>query len=1042
MTNNDQQHPGRTLRNAAKTCLALFALCGITAPLNAAREDEPAIRFNRDILPILSNHCFQCHGPDSAQRKAGLRLDDGAKALLPAESGGRAIVPGQPDDSELVHRIRSDDPNEIMPPPAANKPLTPEQKALLTRWISSGAVYEPHWAFIPPQRPELPAVKQAEWPRNAIDVFILARLEQAALRPSIAADTRTLFRRLSLDLTGLPPDPADVRAFTGEMAASAAQSTAAADQTYLRWVDRLLASPHFGERMAVDWLDVARFADSNGYQVDRDREMYAWRDWVIAAFNANQPFDQFTVEQIAGDLLPDATIAQKIATGFHRNHMLNEEGGIIPAEFLAEYCADRVETTATVWLGQTFNCARCHDHKFDAFTQRDFYSLYAFFHNVAEQGVGNYGANIRRNAPPFIKLPAPELDARIAALRAEQAEEQTRLKELDAAIAARQPGWEDRLRTAPIAWQPASVSSAMVDQAPYELGEDRQVLRLPALAPGSHAVAIEALLPLKQAMALLLEARAVQANDNDPTPAVQLTQWRVLRPEAGGKPSQPVVLRAAEVEGAVPAAEAAKALDPQGKTVSSLSGKAGASTLVVEFDPLVTEADAIAVRLEFSLRNTEQTAPWELRLSTALAEPELLAPAGILAVVRKDAKERTPAEARQLVDFLAAKNSDRRLLTERLAALAKQIEGTDLAIPTALIMEDLAMPRPTHILIRGEYTRLGEAVSADTPRVLPPLAEGLPRNRLGLARWLVDPANPLTARVTVNRFWQSLFGTGLVRTAEDFGTQGEAASHPELLDWLATEFVSSGWDVKALLRLMVTSATYRQSSRLSPLLLERDPDNRLLARGPRFRLQAEFLRDQALAASGLLVRKIGGPSVKPYHPPGLYEQVTAGNGTNVYVEGKGEDLYRRSMYTYWKRSVPHPSMLVFDATFREACTVRRPRTNTPLQALNLMNDPTYVEAARRLAERTLREGGDTTGSRLAWLYWQMLARPPHPAEAAVLTRAFERALQSFQAEPAAASDLLKVGATQALSDGDPIATAAWTTVADTILNLDEMVMKE
>ena len=637
----------------------------------------------------------------------------------------------------------------------------------------------------------------------------------------------------------------------------------------------------------MDWLDAARFADTNGYQVDRDRQMFPWRDWVIDAFNTNMPFDQFTIEQIAGDLLPDATLSQKIATGFHRNHMLNEEGGIIPEEFLAEYCADRVETTATVWLGQTFNCTRCHDHKFDPFTQEDFYSLYAFFHNVTEKGIGDYGKDIRKNAPPFLNLATPEQEAMLAALQAQKTETQQSITTIDGQLKAEQPMWEQRLQ----------------------------------------------------------ESLTVAANDDSE------------KPENGEN-----------AESAVP-------------------------------DDIVT----------------------------VLGKPE---------------NDRSEVEKKKLIDFHHSSHSERKSLAGRIASLTKQIEDADKLMFTTLVMEELPQPRETSILIRGVYSARGEVVTAATPASLPVMSPDLPRNRLGLARWLVDPANPLTARVTVNRLWQSIFGVGLVRTSEDFGTQGEAPSHPELLDWLADEFIRSGWNVKHMLRLIVSSATYRQSSRLTPGLHERDPENRLLARGPRFRLQAEFLRDQALVSSGLLVMKIGGPSVKSYHPPGLYEQVTAGSGTDVYVEGTGEDLHRRSMYSYWKRSVPNPAMLAFDAPFRETCTLRRTRTNTPLQALNLMNDPTYVEAARFLAGRMLTESEPDLTSQLASGFRLVLSRSPESDEIAVLTSAYNRSLDDFRSDPAAAIELLTIGARRSPEKLDPIQLAAMTVVASTILNLDEAVMKE
>ncbi len=857
------------------------------AGARCATAAEP-LRFNRDIRPILSQHCYQCHGPDSQARRGGLRLDRREAAIVALESNDIAIVPGQPQASQLIKRIWSDDADSIMPPPAANKPLTRQQKELLQRWIEEGAQYESHWSLLTPQRPALPTVNRTPSPHNEIDHFILARLEREGLPPSPPAESTTLIRRLSLDLTGLPPTPVEVEAFVKELSEATqvdlsgeSTTTSAADAAYLRWVDHYLDSPHYGERMAVDWLDAARYADTNGYQVDRDREMFAWRDWVIGAFNSNLPFDRFTIEQIAGDLLPEATLSQKIATGFHRNHMLNEEGGIIPEEFLAEYCADRVETTAAIWLGLTFNCTRCHDHKFDALTQRDFYGLYAFFHNVSERGVGNYGSHIRRNAPPFVKLPAPELEAKLATLRPEQAEAQQALSAMDAQLLAGQPLWEEQLRN--------------------------------TLA------------------------------------------------------------------------------DPAAKT-------------------------------------SETPAP-------ALDE-------AIVAILMKADADRSDAEKKKLQEHHQLTHVERKMLADRLAALTKQIDESEMQIPTALVMDELPEPRVTHILMRGVYDKLGEVVQANTPAALPPMSPDLPRNRLGLARWLVDPANPLTARVTMNRLWQSLFGVGLVRTSEDFGTQGEPPVHPELLDWLADEFVRSGWDIKHMLRILVTSATYRQDSRVTRELRERDPDNRLLARGPRFRLQSEFLRDQALAASELLVTKIGGPSVKPYHPAGLYEQITAGSGTNSYVEGTGQDLYRRSLYTYWKRSVPNPAMLAFDAPFREACALRRPRTNTPLQALNLMNDPTYVEAARFLAVRMLTDAGTDLKSQLEYGFRLILARSPQPAELAVLSAAFQRAQADFAADTKAAAELLQVGARRSPEQLDPVALAAMSLVASTILNGDEAVTKE
>ena len=782
-----------------KTLLLRAIFLGLTVGALEAVANEPAPParpgFNRDIRPILSDACFHCHGPDQNTREAGLRLDVRDDATSATESGAVAIVPGHPEKSEVVRRIFSTDEDDRMPPDRSHKSLTPRQKEVLSHWIAQGAEYQNHWAYEPVQRPPVPTPND-----HPVDAFIRQRLATENLRAAEEADRVTLIRRATLDLTGLPPSLVEVDAFLNDTAPGA----------WERVIDRLLASPHYGERMAIDWLDAARYADTNGYQVDRDRSLHPWRDWVIQAFNENKRFDQFTLEQLAGDLLPNATVAQRVATGFNRNHMINEEGGVTEEEFLANYTADRVETTATVWLAQTFNCARCHDHKFDPLTQRDFYSLKAFFHNVSEKGAGDYSKPANVSSPPFLPVPGPDLAAKISAIKTD-------------------------------------IEQAAPDQSP--------------------------------------------------------------------------------------------------------EGKA------------------------------------------------------------------------------------------RVAALTKSLEEAENAVPVTLVMDD-AMPRDTFILLRGAFDQPGEKVTATTPAIMPPMSDSLPRNRLGLARWLVDPAHPLTARVTVNRYWQMLFGTGLVATAEDFGSQGEPPSHPELLDWLAAEFISSGWDTKAMLRLLVTSATYRQSSKFTPAARERDPDNRLLARGPRFRLPGEFVRDQALAASGLLATKIGGPSVKPYHPPGLYEQITEGSGTTVYVPGKGEDLHRRSLYTYWKRSVPNPAMMLFDAPFRETCVMRRPRTNTPLQALNLLNDPTYVEASRRLAQRMLLEGGASTSSRLTHGFRLVTARHPRPAEMTILAASLERTLLDFQADQAGAEALLQVGEATTQPGLNAAELAAYTTVASTLLNLDETVTKE
>jgi len=986
---------------------ATFIATALTLGVQAGEK----LAFNRDIRPILSDKCFACHGPDAAERKGKLRLDERDAALKGGESGA-AFVPGKPDESEILIRINSTDRDEVMPPLKAHKALTSRERDTLRQWIAEGAEYEPHWAFIAPKRPVVPKAG------NPIDAFILTRLQREKLSPSPEADKTTLIRRVTLDLTGLPPTPSEVDAFLADTAPDA----------YERVVDRLLKSERYGERMAVDWLDAARFADSNGYQVDRDRELWPWRDWVIRAFNTNIPFDQFTIEQLAGDLLPNPTPDQRIATGFHRNHMLNEEGGIIADEFLAEYTADRVETTATVWLAQTFNCTRCHDHKYDPFTQRDFYSLKAFFHGVTEKGIGSYGSPIRVNAPPFLRLPTEEQTKKLAALEASLSTAKQQLAAAKAGATPDLPAWTERLTTTPVLWTPADPSSVRARKAELQMRAGEVRIVGPTAAPYEVECSVQA--PSGQVTAIRIESGAADLSGS--------VRWLDVRVFAG---KQQLKLRALESGDSITAAELKKTLDGSRQTFTVVGPRKGKPTFGVFalVEPIVSPTP---VELRIEVDTGYGSGPLHWRFATTDAKTDLFAPTSILALAQKEAAQRKPAEKTRLADFHAMQDPARRALDDRITALTQERDEVERSVQTTLVMEEMKEPRATFVLMRGAYDKPGEAVTANTPATLPAFEAELPRNRLGLARWLVSPSNPLTARVTVNRLWQAVFGTGLVKTSEDFGSQGEAPSHPELLDWLATEFVRTRWDVKAMMRLLVTSSTYRQSSRLTLALRERDPENRLLARGPRFRLPAEMIRDQALAVSGLLTGPIGGPSVKPYHPPGLYEQVVAGSGAATYVQGKGDDLHRRSLYTYWKRSVPNPAMLTFDAPFREACTVRRPRTNTPLQALNLMNDPTYVEAARFLAQRMMRDGGESAEQRITHGFRAVLSRTPKSAELAVLTAAYDRALGEFRSDSAGAAGLLKVGEADADAKLDAASLAAFTTVASTILNLDETVTKE
>jgi hypothetical protein len=950
----------------------LFSRASILVAILPVHLTAAELSFNRDIRPILSDNCFYCHGPDRNNRKGDLRLDVSEELI---KLGPKT----------LIERITTTDADDLMPPADSHKKLSAKQKDTLKQWIAEGVKYEPHWAFVPPVKSKT---------GKSIDDFIRAELKKHGLQPAPKASRETLMRRLALDLTGLPPkvsDKADLNDF----------------------IDHLLDSSHYGEHMAVAWLDAARFADTNGYQVDRDRELWPWRDWVIKAFNANMPFDRFTIEQLAGDLLPNATLDQKIATGFHRNHMLNEEGGIIAEEFLAEYTADRVETTAAVWMGQTFNCCRCHDHKFDPFTAKDFYAMKAFFHNVPERGVGIYGNPVRTNAPPFVKLPAPELEAKIAALNEKLKPVEDKLKGL--AAGDLEP-WAKKLVAAKIDWLPLEPQKATGGDNPPQIA-DKAVLIGPQETRANNIV-IKAKLPAGKITALRLECSTT-------APSASF-QWSELK--VGKTKLHPIDATHASV------------LDNDRKTKSVLS--VAPNKPVQALFELEKPLEASEVDITIGVENAGGPSQWRLFATTT--PTEVIAPASIVSIAEKVHAKRTAAERKKLADFRMAQMPEHRRLSEEAAALKKQIAAAEAEIPTTLVMEEQKEMRPTFILMRGAYDKPGEEVAAATPGVLPALAADLPRNRLGLAKWLVSRENPLTARVIVNRFWQHFFGTGLVRTSEDFGSQGEPPSHPELLDWLAVTFQESGWDVKKLVKLIVTSETYQQSSQFSARSAQLDPMNTWLSRGPRHRLSAEVIRDQALAASGLLVEKIGGPSVKPYHPPGLYEQVVAqrDNPKATYQQGSGDDLHRRSLYTYWKRSVPHPGMLLFDAPFRETCALRRSRSNTPLQALNLLNDPTYVEAARFLAQRMIKEGGTTIESRLTHGFHLLLARNPSQQELQVLTAAVERSIQDFTKDPEAAKQLLSLGEAKSDDKLPPAELAAYTTVASTLINLDETITKE
>jgi mono/diheme cytochrome c family protein len=975
-----------------------------------AQKAKPAaaLDFNRDIRPIFAENCLTCHGPDEKARKGKLRLD------LPEEVLKKVVVAGQPAESLLIERVTADDPELRMPPAKTGRRLTAEQIAALRQWIDQGAKWSTHWAYKKAQRPALPAVGDAARTTNPIDRFILARLVQEKLRPSPAADRNTLVRRLSLDLTGLPPTAEAVDQFVQDQSAGA----------YELLVERLLASPRFGERMAQHWLDLARFGDSDGYHDDTPRVMYQFRDYVIQSFNANKRFDQFTIEQIAGDLLPNATLEQKIGSAFHRLGPTSSEGGADAQEYLAKYAVDRVNTTAAVWLGVTLHCAECHDHKYDPFTTREYYQLYAFFNQVPEDALhrGN-------DAPPVISTPNREQQERLDQLANEIARLQREIREKveqpDAELDAAQKHWEEKL------------AAGQMDT--FKLGPWHAIGPFPARdgekPPFDFAYPPESEIDLKKAY-----------DDGKLT-------WKD-RPE--WKDGKPYYLRGENC--ATYLYRTIHAEERQALTLFLgsddgiklwVNGKRVLANILVR--GVAPNQEKVSVVLE----------PGENRILMKIVN--LQGGYGFYFHTREKEKDEALEEAQRLVKLplaqrdLSQQVALRRLFRERhapaLSALrvneaeaSQQRSILERSIPRLRIMADLPKRRPTHILLRGDFRKPGDAVEPNVPAILhqfPVRKESLPANRLDLALWIVNGDNPLTARVVVNRFWQQLFGQGLVKTLEDFGVRSDPPSHPELLDWLACEFIDSGWDVKHLLRLMVTSATYRQSSRLTPELRERDPLNNLLARGPRFRLPAEVIRDNALAISGLLDHRVGGPSVKPYQPGDLWREMAYGDSADKsYIQDHGPDLYRRGLYTYWKRSIMYPAFAVFDAPNREVCVACRPVTNTPLQAFVTLNDVTYVEAARVFAERVLHEGGASFEERLAFAFRRALARVPSDKEREILANSFESLRRRYHRDENAARALTSAGEYAVSKYLNVVEHAAWTGVCQMILNLDETLTRE
>ncbi|MBC8164337.1 MAG: DUF1553 domain-containing protein [Bryobacteraceae bacterium] len=980
------------------------------------------MQFNRDIRPILSDRCFSCHGPDKGNRKTRMRLD--------VESESRsAIVPGSPENSAVYKRITSTSKTLRMPPEyLGHERLNDEEVERIRLWIAQGAKYEAHWSFIPPNRPALPEVSDREWPKNQIDYFVLRRLEQEGLRPSGEADRRTLIRRVNLDLTGLPPSPDEVDAFLNDNSPTA----------WERVVDRLLASSRYAERMAIRWLEAARYADTNGYQTDGPRSMWRWRDWVIDAFQRDMPYDQFTIEQLAGDLLPNATRSQQIATGFNRNHRTSAEGGIVDEEFRTEYVADRTETTSTVWLGLTTGCARCHDHKFDPITQKDYYSMFAFFNNVPEKGfVWNFG-----NEEPHIKAPLPEQEKRLTELDRAVAEARDAVSRLQPAAEQAQKRWEKELASSPKPLEWAVTDGLKLTGNGKTFVGRAGTPKLDYRDPFTFAARVK---PETEKGAILSKGEDYFEGQQH---ALYIFE---------GKLRLHVTFRwtdlALRVESLKPLTlnswqHVAVTYDGGMKAAGVRMYVNGAEQeMKVLFDQLIWPMDAKQpwrIGAGGGLRFKGEIA--DVRVySRALAASEvstLPIAASLNEIVRIPASDRTEAQKDKLRLAFLEKFAPPAVLKAR-ADLDKALRKRDAyneTIPTVMVMKERAQPRETFVHKRGAYDAPGEKVEASVPAFLAQLEAGWPRNRLGLAKWIVDRRNPLTARATVNRFWAMLFGNGLVKTAEDFGSQGEWPKNQELLDWMAVEFLDRGQSVKQILKTMVMSATYRQSSKMTPDLLQRDPENRLLARGPRARLSAEMIRDQALAASGLLVEKMGGPSVKPYQPAGLWQELQSA-GT-VYKEDAGEGLYRRSLYTFWRRTVAPPNMANFDSPTRETCVIRESRTNTPMQALNLMNDVVYVEASRKLAERMISEGGDTVAGRLDRAFLLVLARPARESERDSLRRALARFDKYYRVNGKDAQSLVHQGKSPVRTGLNTAELAAYTGVAGVILNLDQAITKE
>jgi len=983
---------------------------GPSAAEEPGRGQPSPIDFQRDVRPIFAEYCLACHGPDVRDRKAELRLDSPA-ALRHAD----AIRPGNAAGSQLVARIVSTDPEFVMPPPESGKKPSQAQIATIRRWIDGGAAWPQHWAFQPVERPvPAPSPTDSLWPKNPIDVVLLESMREAKLRPSPPAPDAVLLRRAALDLTGLPPAD-DLR-----LADDREADLSANDDRFERTIDRLLASPHYGERMAVPWLDLARYGDSDGYHDDTPRVIHQYRDYVIRSFNQGKPFDQFSIEQLAGDLLPEASIEQRIGSAFHRLGPTSSEGGADASEYQAKYAVDRVNTTATTWLGVTLQCAECHDHKYDPFTTREYYQLFAFFNQVPEEILfrGN-------DAPPILATPDEGQLVRREELHrlyqdlARQLD--VRLAEPNAELDGSQADWESQLAS-------GQYNSAQL--SPWQaIGPFTEVA---GSQPFDHAYPPERQIDL-----------GMEYEDGK-------LRWQP-KPEwvdgkahyLAGDKCATYLFRTVRVDRRQPMT---LYLGSDDGIKAWVNGKLVHSNILVRV--VAPNQDRVPIVLQpgenqILLKIVNLQGGYGFYFSTREKEKDERIEEAMRLARIPDA-QRTP-EQRRALRRLFLSQYDLRIadLAASLAEVEQQQQQLERSIPKLRIMGEVTTPRPTHLLVRGDYRAPGEQVEPGVPGVLGTISDGGRANRLTLARWLVDRRHPLTARVAMNRLWQQVFGQGLTRTMNDFGVRGEPPSHPELLDWLAAEFIESGWDMKRIVRRLTLSSAYRQSSAVSPEALQRDPENRWLARAPRFRLPAELLRDQALAASGLLVRRVGGPSVKPYQPGDLWREMAYGDQPDrAYQQDHGENLYRRGLYTFWKRSIHYPMFALFDAPNREVCVAQRPVTNTPLQALVLLNDPTFVEAARVLGQQILLDHPDDFELRLTVATRALLGRDPEATERGVLRDTWTRLLDHYRAHLADAMAITQVGEYPRVAGLEITELAAWTGVCQSLMNLDEALSRE